>query len=194
MSKKDLKSLSVKELGELFPVQLSDFSPGWKKLFQFEKDKILNLFDKGELKGKEHIGSTAIPGMKAKPTIDILLEIEKSTGTNRIISMLERIGYEYISKPENPPPHMMFAKGYSSEGYSGQTFHIHVRYPGQQDEILFRDYLINNLEARTEYQNLKLSLAAQTPDNRELYTLGKTSFVKSIVRMAKEEDYQGRHI
>jgi GrpB-like predicted nucleotidyltransferase (UPF0157 family) len=186
MSKKDLNSLSFEELGELFPVRLADFSSGWKNLYSSEKEKILNLFEHGEITRIEHIGSTAIPEIKAKPTIDILLEVKESSDSSLIISKLESIDYEYIPKPENPPPHMMLAKGYSSDGSSGQAFHIHVRYPGKQDEILFRDYLVSNPEARDEYEKLKLTLAAQSPNNRELYTIGKTRFVKRIIRLARE--------
>ena len=188
MSKKDLNSLSIDELGELFPVRLYDFSPDWKNIFRSEKEKILNLFDKGEIVCIEHIGSTAIPEIKAKPTIDILLEVEESIDISLIPERLKRIKYIYIPKPENPPPHMMFAKGYSAHGIIGQTYHIHVRFPGEQDEILFRDYLVSNPETRAEYEKLKLGLASGNPNNRELYTSGKTSFVKKIISLAKAEN------
>ena len=80
---------------------------------------------------------------------------------------------------------MMFAKGYSIHGIKGQTYHLHVRFPGNHDEILFRDYLISNPEARTDYEKLKIGLASESQNNRESYTNGKTSFVKNIVSLAK---------
>jgi GrpB-like predicted nucleotidyltransferase (UPF0157 family) len=78
-----------------------------------------------------------------------------------------------ISKPENPPPHMMFVKGYSESVIIGQTFHIHVRYPGGWDEIVFRDNLIINQAVSSDYAIPKRKLPDQFKNDREKYTDGK---------------------
>jgi GrpB-like predicted nucleotidyltransferase (UPF0157 family) len=101
---------------------------------------------------------------------------------------------EAIPKPENPPPHMMFAKGYSEEGFAGQAFHIHARYKGDWDESRFRDYLISHPETAVEYAGLKLKLAELYPNDREKYTESKTEFIAKINALAKEENISGKNI
>lgn len=92
---------------------------------------------------------------------------------------------QFISKPENPPPHMMFAKGYSAKGYSGQTYHIHVRYRGEWDELIFRDYLLQNPKIAKEYGELKLRLSVDHLNDREKFTENKTDYISKIVRIAR---------
>jgi GrpB-like predicted nucleotidyltransferase (UPF0157 family) len=82
---------------------------------------------------------------------------------------------------------MMFAKGYSPEGLTGQTFHIHTRYSGDWDEIAFRDYLIRNPRVAEEYAVLKRRLSIEFKNDREKYTDAKTSFIKEIVKRARKE-------
>ena len=183
---KDLGQLSTAELGKLFPIIISDPNPKWKEIYQIEKTNIIKLLGLDIVKRIEHIGSTAIPNLKSKPTIDILLEINDNVDANRIIELLKKLEYHFISKPENPPPHMMFAKGYSKEGFIGQTYHIHVRFEGNWNEIIFRDYLINNPEIAKEYSDLKLELAKKYKNNREAYTEGKTDFIKKVINKSKK--------
>jgi GrpB-like predicted nucleotidyltransferase (UPF0157 family) len=80
---------------------------------------------------------------------------------------------------------MMFAKGYSEAGINEQTFHIHVRYPGDWDEIVFRDYLISNPDAALNYAALKRVLADKYVNDREKYTENKTDFIKRVLRLAR---------
>jgi GrpB-like predicted nucleotidyltransferase (UPF0157 family) len=128
-----------------------------------------------------------VPGLCAKPTIDILVEIQDDANIDHIIHKLKKIRYHFISKPDNPPPHMMFAKGYSEKGYTGQTFHIHVRYRGDWDELIFRDYLIRNPMVALEYAELKLRLSTDHINDREEYTNSKTEFITRITKTAREE-------
>src|SRR5450759_4983784 len=93
----------------------------------------------------------------------------------------KQIGYQFIPKPENPPPHMMFAKGYSETGYTGQSYHLHIRYRGEWDELIFRDYLIRNPESAWEYGELKRRLSIVFINDREAYTNNKTDFIKEII-------------
>ena len=184
---KQIHELSVEELGRLFPIILSEPDPQWREIFPSEKIKIENVLGENKIIRIEHIGSTAIPGLIAKPTIDILLEIIDIVENNYIISNLEKIDYQFIPKPENPAPNMMFVKGYSPGGFSGQAFHIHVRYRGDWDEVHFRDYLIRHPEIAHEYAELKIELAKKYRNNREDYTEGKAGFVKRINSIAKNE-------
>jgi GrpB-like predicted nucleotidyltransferase (UPF0157 family) len=109
---KDLNNLSTKELGKLFPIIISEYNPDWKNMFSAEKQTLERVIGIGNTRRIEHIGSTAVPGLCAKPTIDILVEIKDDTDTDLIIYKLKLLDYHYIPKPENSPPHMMFTKGY----------------------------------------------------------------------------------
>jgi GrpB-like predicted nucleotidyltransferase (UPF0157 family) len=183
---KDINQLTTDELGQLFPIIIVDYNPDWPRLASIESEKIIEAVGKEIVSRIEHIGSTAVPGLCAKPTIDFLLEIVEITNYDLQIKQLQKIGYQLIPKPENPPPHMMFAKGYSASGITGQTFHIHVRYPGDWDEIVFRDYLLNNQTVAADYARLKRNLADEFKHDREKYTDRKTTFIKKTTLTARK--------
>jgi GrpB-like predicted nucleotidyltransferase (UPF0157 family) len=183
----NLKNLSTEELGIIFPIIIVDYNRDWPAIFLREKQKIVDTIGGMNISAVEHIGSTAVPGLCAKPTIDILIEITEDTNSEVLIGKLNRLSYQFIPKPENPPPHMMFAKGYSMDGITGQTFHIHVRYPGEWDEIVFRNYLIDNHDAAQEYAELKKKLAIKFRNDREKYTENKGTFIKNIIQKARRK-------
>lgn len=183
---KDLNQLTIDELGQLFPIIIVDYNPDWPRLASLESRYIIKAIGKEFISRIEHIGSTAVPGLCAKPTIDFLLEILDITNCDLLIKQLQKIDYHFIPKPENPPPHMMFAKGHSESGIIGQTFHIHIRYPGDWDEIVFRDYLINNKNVTADYARLKMKLATEFKNDREKYTDSKTAFIKSSTLIARK--------
>jgi GrpB-like predicted nucleotidyltransferase (UPF0157 family) len=182
---KDLNKMTTDELGQLFPIFIVDYNPDWPRIALIESRKIVKAVGKNVVTRIEHIGSTAIPGLCAKPTIDLLLEIFEFTNCDLLIKQLHKIGYHFIPKPENPKPHMMFAKGYSESGINGQTFHIHLRYPGDWDEIVFRDYLRSNYDAALNYSDLKRVLADNYVNDREKYTDNKTDFINRVIRLAR---------
>jgi GrpB-like predicted nucleotidyltransferase (UPF0157 family) len=184
---KHLEDMTNEALGKLFPVFIAEPDPDWGRLFLEEASRIREiLWDQNTVR-IGHIGSTAVPGLKAKPTIDILLEVPLTFNKDKLIENLVGLDYHYTPKPENPAPHMMFMKGYTIDGFRGQAYHIHVRYPGDQDEIFFRDYLRTHPETAREYGELKIRLAEQFRNDREGYTDGKTSFVKRITGIAGKE-------
>jgi GrpB-like predicted nucleotidyltransferase (UPF0157 family) len=183
---KDLNKMTTDELGQLFPIIIVDYNPDWPKLASIESKNILETVGKVNVSRIEHIGSTAVPGLCAKPTIDFILEISEITNCDLLIKRLQEIDYNYIPHPENPTPHMMFTKGYSKSGITKQTFHVHVRYPGDWDEIVFRDYLRKNQTAKDDYAKLKRKLAEDFKNDREKYTDSKSKFIKGITLIARK--------
>jgi GrpB-like predicted nucleotidyltransferase (UPF0157 family) len=183
---KDLNKMTTDELGQLFPIIIVDYNPDWPKLASIESKKIIKTVGKVNVSRIEHIGSTAVPGLCAKPTIDFILEILDITNCDLLIKQLQKIDYQFIPRPENPPPHLMFAKGYSESGITGQTFHIHVRYPGDWDEVVFRDYLLKNQSVTADYAKLKRKLADEFKHDREKYTDSKTTFIKKTTLTARK--------
>ena len=185
--KKDLHKMNTKELGKLFPIIIQEPNKNWEKRFKIEKKIIIDSFKTTDLESIEHIGSTAIPNLKAKPIIDILVEVSHDLNDKIIIKNFENIKYHYIQQPDNPPPHMMFVKGYFIDGFKGQAFHVHVRYKGDWNEIYFRDYLRKNQKTAKKYEELKLQLALKHKNNREAYTQAKTDFIETINKLARDE-------
>jgi GrpB-like predicted nucleotidyltransferase (UPF0157 family) len=177
----------IKRLGRLYPIILSDYDPGWPEIYAAEKKHIEDALGAGNIARISHIGSTSITGMKAKPTIDILLEVRNGLEDNRIIAALTGIGYGYDPQPQNPPPHMMFMKGYGREGFEGQAYHVHVRYEGDWDELYFREYLSMHPEMAEEYADLKRRLKERYEFDREAYTKGKTEFIRITMKKARKE-------
>ncbi|WP_317296485.1 GrpB family protein [Methanoculleus nereidis] len=184
---KPLNEMSLEELGRLFPIILSEYNPDWPAIYSAEKELIEHAVGRHHIKRISHYGSTSIPGIIAKPTIDILLEVSDDCDNEELIRNLVGIGYLYDPQPRDPPPHMMFMKGYTPEGFVGQAYHIHVRYGGDWDELYFRDYLIFHPDVAEEYSKLKRRLKEEYPFDREAYTRGKTAFIRSVVKKARGE-------
>lgn len=185
-SSKELHEMTIHELGQLFPIVIQNYSDKWIELYEAEKKLITENFAKSEIISIDHIGSTAIPGLKAKPTIDILFQVSEQIDIPKMKTIFKSLNYHINEPANNPPPHLTFVKGYSKEGYKGQSFHIHVRYKGDWNEIRFRDYLINHEDIAKEYENLKLTLAKRYRNDREVYTSSKTDFIEKINKLTQE--------
>ena len=184
---KSLDDMTDEERWQLFPIILSEYKPIWKTNYLKEMAVVKEAIGSYNISRISHIGSTAVPGLIAKPTVDILVEIKDNTDTDRLISNMQLGGYRYLEQPENPPPHMMFIKGYTPEGFKGQVFHVHVRYSGDWDELYFRDYLLAHPETSEEYGKLKMELKNKYEHDRDGYTHAKTEFIERITQLAWAE-------
>lgn len=158
-----------KRLGRLYPIKLTKHNPKWFEYYENEKALLYNIFGENIVR-INHIGSTAVPGLMAKPTIDILLEIKKNTDIEAITKVMIEEGY-IVNKPANDI--ILYLKGYAPQGFVGQAFHIHVRYSGDWDELYFRDYLLAHNDIAREYEELKLSLKDKYEFDRDGYTAAK---------------------
>lgn len=169
--------MTLEELWELFPIVLTPHNPQWSVWAEKEMRLLSSLLVKYH-PIISHIGSTAIPDIQAKPIVDILVEVSPEIEWQPIIERLERNGYICMSESGT---RISFNKGYTHAGYADKVFHVHVHRIGDNDEILFRDYLIAHPESAKEYETLKLSLLPEYRNNRDGYTEAKTEFVKKIV-------------
>jgi GrpB-like predicted nucleotidyltransferase (UPF0157 family) len=171
-------------------VRLVPYNPIWPVLFEREKQHLLACLP-GELINRiEHFGSTAVPGLAAKPIIDILIEVTSLEETKKQIApILESQGYDYFWRPtwgdDIPPFYAWFIKR-DSEG--NRTHHIHmVEHDFEHwERLLFRDYLIEHPDVAKEYQDLKERLYKAHPNDRIVYTKGKTEFIERVTAMAKK--------
>jgi GrpB-like predicted nucleotidyltransferase (UPF0157 family) len=143
----------------IYPVILSEYNPAWPKWYAEEKANLERLIGAKGIARMSHFGSTSVPGLIAKPTIDILLEIHRDTDINKLITTLQTPEYICLNEAAltlpTPPPHLMLLKGYLPDGFAEKVYHIHVRYLGDWDELYFRDYLIAHPETAAEYAALK---------------------------------------
>lgn len=169
-------------------IYLVPYSEKWPALFEVEKQHLLACLP-NELLGRiEHYGSTAIPGMPAKPVIDMLVEVNSLEETRqRIVPILEGQGYDYFWRAthgeDGPPFYAWFIKRNAS---GERTHHIHMVEPqfDHWNSLYFRDYLIAHPDLAREYAALKHKLSVQYSDDRVAYTRGKTSFVLSVTAKA----------
>ena len=178
---RSLKDMTLEELWQLFPVVLSPHRPEWKF---WAAEEIMAL--EGLLAHFSpiisHVGSTAIPGIHAKPTVDILVELPAAVSFPAVKTLMEDSGYICMSEEET---RMSFNKGYTPSGYAERVFHIHFHRCGDRAEICFRDYLIAHPDLAREYEALKLSLIPAYTHNRDGYTEAKSDFVSRVLALAK---------
>ncbi|WP_302015763.1 GrpB family protein [uncultured Akkermansia sp.] len=187
-----LSSMSLEELWRLFPIILSDSRPEWAEIYRKEK-KVLESAVPGSCIGRlSHFGSTSVPGLAAKPTIDILLEVRPDSFVFEAFPLLQKCGYREMHRDE-AQMRLVLVKGYTAEGFRGQAFHLHVRPCRDWDELYFRDYLAAHPEAAEQYAALKRSLKEKFEFNRDAYTEGKTELIAAMTRRAREE-MPGRYI
>ena len=164
-------------------VKLVRHSTKWRPSFEREAKKIRKVFGKDVLE-IQHAGSTAIPGMPAKPIIDIALIVPSLRKAKRCEKKLKEIGYE-IKKNDTRKERLFFTKGPEKK----RTHYLHVGEIGSgyaEDMILFRDYLCRNKKAAKKYSELKGKLAEKHKNTREIYSVKKEKLIKGMIKKAKE--------
>ncbi len=170
-------------LGKLYPIVLAEYNPAYTKAYLEEKSFLEDVFGNIMLR-ISHIGSTAVPNLISKPTIDILLEIKKDTDLTAITEQLTSVGY-IVNTP--PMDVITYIKGYGEFGFEGQVFHIHLREFADHNEFYFRDYLIAHPETVKEYSELKQGLQQKFKHDRDGYTYAKSEFISKITKLARDE-------
>lgn len=165
-------------------VEIVDYDSKWVTLYRDEKRKILGVIGNIAV-AVEHIGSTAVPGLAAKPIIDIMAAVRRLIDADKCIEPLRSIGYEYQPQQEDSVPERRFFR--KGEPPKEQHYHLHMvekRSQFWKQHIAFRDYLRTHPETAQRYYELKKELASKYGSDREGYTNAKTSFIDSIVAKA----------
>ncbi len=186
--KKTLFDLTKEDWNTLFPVELVDHDPNWKQIFEAEKHLIFNAIGSDRILRIEHFGSSSIPNIKAKPYIDLLIEIpENLLFDETLIEQFKELGYTHFKVParEGIDAYMSFGKGYNLDGVKEQIFHIHMcpKTNSMWEQIQFRDYLIEHQDRAQAYEDLKVGLAAKYRNDRGAYVLGKTEFIQQTLKI-----------
>lgn len=179
-TKDKVKTIKVKR-----PVIIVAYDPRWPTIYSREKDQILGAVG-NKVVAIEHVGSTAIPRLGAKPIIDIMVAVRQLSDAKECIGPLRSIGYEYVPEYEKElPERRYFRKG--PEGVRNKHFHLHMVQHGEdfwKQHLMFRDYLRCHPDAAKQYCELKRKLAEKHALDREAYTDAKTLFIESILTQA----------
>ncbi|NCC50655.1 MAG: GrpB family protein [Spartobacteria bacterium] len=172
-------------------VAVIPYDPRWPELFQEEKAHLLSCLPTTLIKRIEHFGSTAVPGLPAKPIVDMLVEVTSLDETRRDVPLiLEPQGYDYFWRPtwgdDTPPFYAWFIK---RDAQGKRTHHLHMveAHFEHWDRLLFRDYLIEHPDVARQYGVLKLTLSQAHENDRVAYTEAKTEFVVRVTKTAKEQ-------
>ncbi len=161
-------------------IEIVPADPHWPAAFAIEAAHIRAALAPHGEPAIEHIGSTAVPGLAAKPVIDILLIEPDGTRWPRFVEPLRNLGY--VLWADNPRrDRLFFVKGMPPYG-AQRTHHAHVRTPADaRRELAFRDWLRAHADDAARYVALKHELAAAHAADREAYTDGKTAFIEAIL-------------
>ena len=153
---KRVSDLTPEEFQKTFPIVLKPYNPAYKDWYEAEKELILRTVSRSDVVRIQHIGSSAVPGLIAKPIVDILMEIDGACRVNDMLEALKAIdfGVEMTTKSENPF-RVLLTKGMTCDGFAEKVFFLHVRYLGDWNEPYFRDYLLAHPDAALEYGRLK---------------------------------------
>jgi len=160
-------------------VKLVPHHKGWSRVFKLERKRLINKLGKAVV-DIQHVGSTAISGIHAKPIIDMSAGVRRLSDAQKLVRPLSRMGYRFYRKFGQQ---ILFAKGPDAK----RTHYLHVmRYNGAKwkSDMLFREYLLTHPRRAMAYAKLKKKLAKRFPDDRQLYSDGKDSFIKATLVVA----------
>ncbi len=163
--------------------KLVSFQNSWKDKFELEQELLKDIF--GDIAiSIEHIGSTAIESLSAKPIIDIAVLVEERDSADQFTEALTGVGYTYDKVNSSNERHF-FRKGTPTEFHLSVTYKSHGSFWERQ--ILFRDYLNTNIQFREEYESLKKELMKKDPTGKKKYIQAKGDFVQKVLELAKSD-------
>ena len=161
-------------------IEIVDYDPRWPALYEEERSHVAAALG-AMVESFEHIGSTSVPGLSAKPIIDLLVTVALLGPADQYIEPLGSLGYTYFPILGNVE-RCTFGKG------SPHTHHLHIVQHGGEEHrrpLAFRDYLRAHPADARRYDELKRELAARFHGDRRAYLKGKTDFVRSIEAKAR---------
>jgi GrpB-like predicted nucleotidyltransferase (UPF0157 family) len=163
------------------PIRLVPHDPSWPGKFEAERELLEEAIGPWIVGGIHHIGSTAVPGLEAKPVIDIMVGVRGLEESQACFEPLARLGYVHF--PYLPEERHWFCK----PDPAARTHHLHLVPAGSRrfrDHLAFRDRLRADPELARRYAGLKRELAARFEHDREAYTSGKDDFVRRALAEA----------
>ena len=172
-------------------VEVVAYDPAWPRRFEEERQHLLACLAPHITGRIEHFGSTAVPGLAAKPVVDILVEVPSLRAMSATIApLLVAQGYEYFARPSWADPSVpSYAWFIKRDAQGRRTHHIHMleaKAP-EWERLQFRDYLIAHPAVAKEYEALKYRSAAAHGNDRLAYAKAKTAFITRITKLSRRE-------
>jgi len=171
--------------GPPIAVRIVDYDPRWPEMYADERARVVEAAG-GWLVNIQHVGSTAVPGLAAKPVVDMMAAVSSLADAKHIIEPLAALGYDYVPEYEvEMPERRYFRKG--RRGSDGDKYHLHVVELGGEfwrRHLAFRDYLRTHADAVRQYAELKQRLAVEHGTDMDGYTDAKSEFIRGIERKA----------
>ncbi|MGA2993007.1 GrpB family protein [Bradyrhizobium sp.] len=164
-------------------IEIVDYDPRWAFLFNEEAARLRAALDPSLIVGLEHFGSTAIPGLAAKPIIDILIAVRSLAAARAtFVEALQKLDYIYWAD-NLKKDRMFFVKGMPPFG-SKRSHQVHITEPTGElwHRLAFRDYLRAHPDESATYERFKKRLAVEYQTDREAYTDAKSVYVESVMR------------
>jgi len=162
-------------------VRIVDYDPAWPEMAAAEMARVAAALDEVAVR-TEHVGSTAVPGMAAKPIVDLQVSVAGIEPSERYARPLAGLGYLFAPDPASPDLHF-----FGKPAERPRTFHLHVCVAGSAHELrhlALRDYLRAHPEEARRYGEVKRELVARRPGDRLAYIAGKADYVAALERRA----------
>lgn len=169
-------------IGDDEPVRIVEYDPAWSDRFESERaalDVVIGIYAVGAI---HHVGSTAVPGLAAKPVIDILVGVSDLETARPCIALVAELGYQYT--PYLSTEMHWFCKP-DPRRRTHQLHLVPVSSERFWSELAFRDHLRAHPEVAARYAEIKRALAATFQDDREAYTEAKAPFIADVLRQAR---------
>lgn len=167
-------------------VSVVEYRPQWREMFEEEKQLLQAVL--GEVSAKiEHIGSTSVDGLAAKPIIDILIGLPNFSVADSLVPRIENLGYEYFNKYEDEMPYRRFFAKNSNGVRTHQIHMVEINTEFWARHLFFRDYLRQTPETMNEYATLKKQLAEREWVDVNEYADAKTEFITGIENKVKKQ-------
>jgi GrpB-like predicted nucleotidyltransferase (UPF0157 family) len=182
--KAQLAAMPLAELWQLFPIELSPPRPEWATWYADQAERLQQQLGDAIWR-LSHIGSTAVPGLVAKPIVDLLLEITPTADPAQVVATLDRDDWLVMSETTDPQLRISLNKGYTAQGFADRVFHLHLIRADDPDELYFRDWLRDHPADQATYVALKTPLAATYRHDRDAYTDAKTTFVTTLTAQSR---------
>ncbi len=161
-------------------IEICNYDPRWSVEFESERNRLMTLFP-GAFLTIEHVGSTAVPGLAAKPVVDLVAVIDSMDAAESLVDALCANGYSTSAEFNATLKDRKWLMRY---GLGGRTHHLHLVPAGSADladKLRFRDLLRSDADLSAKYLELKESLASSLGHDREKYTEAKTEFIRTAL-------------
>ena len=171
-------------------LEIVSYDPEWPRLFMAERDRIAAVLGPLALR-IDHHGSTSVPGLAAKPIVDIQVSVQPLHPIERYAPRFAQLGYTHVPHPDDA-----FCPFFHRPAAWPHTHHVHAVEAGGDEErrtLAFRDYLREHGDTAREYADLKRRLAAKYHSSRfssqQAYADAKTTFIADVIARALSEGY-----